>query len=122
MTQSFNGFANISPTVPLSGRWIGRIRRRAYIDTPLRTELNPSSAAFDHDIIQPRVRHPFETTYDGVSENRRDVEFGIVPQTANGVFIVAGVIPVAIAVLVGYKSMRQSAADSLSSWSYPRMC
>jgi hypothetical protein len=33
------------------------------------------------------------------------------------VFIVAGVISVVIAVLVGYKSMRQSAADSRSSWS-----
>jgi hypothetical protein len=42
----------------------------------------------------------------------------VVDQTeADGLFIVAGVIPVLIAVVVSYKSMRQSAADSRSNGS-----
>jgi len=45
----------------------------------------------------------------------RYIEWARLP--ADGVFIAAGVIPVVVAVLVGYNSMRQSAADSRSSGS-----
>src|SRR5215472_456702 len=58
---------NISRTIPPSGHWIEKIRKRAYINMPLRMGSRKFSGAFAHDALYRRGRIAYALRNCGAS-------------------------------------------------------